>query len=60
LILSGGLNLSNVGDGVKRLRPWAVDVSSGVEASKGIKDAALMRQFCQAVRAADRQCAEAA
>jgi phosphoribosylanthranilate isomerase len=60
LILSGGLSLSNVQDGVVKLRPWAVDVSSGVEASKGIKDAALMRQFCQAVRAADRLCAEAA
>lgn len=60
MILSGGLNLENVKDGVISLRPWAVDVSSGVEAAKGIKDAALMRQFCQAVRAADRQCAEAA
>lgn len=59
MILSGGLHAGNVIDGVKRVRPWAVDVSSGVEASKGIKDAELMRQFCQAVRAADRQCAEA-
>ncbi len=59
MILSGGLNLENVKDGVISLRPWAVDVSSGVEAAKGIKDVALMRQFCQAVRAADRQCAEA-
>ncbi len=60
MILSGGLHLGNVMDGVVSLRPWAVDVSSGVEAAKGIKDASLMRQFCQAVRAADRQCAEAA
>jgi phosphoribosylanthranilate isomerase len=58
MILSAGLNPGNVGDGVVQVRPWAVDVSSGVEAAKGIKDAALMRQFCQAVRAADRQCAE--
>lgn len=58
MILSAGLNAGNVGDGVRKVRPWAVDVSSGVEAGKGIKDAALMRQFCQAVRAADRQCAE--
>jgi phosphoribosylanthranilate isomerase len=58
LILSGGLNPHNVADGVCQLRPWAVDVSSGVETSKGIKDAALMRQFCLAVREADRQCAE--
>ena len=53
LVLSGGLNPANVTDGVTRVRPWAVDVSSGVEASKGIKDAALMRRFCVAVREAD-------
>lgn len=58
MILSAGLNPGNVGQGVLQVRPWAVDVSSGVEAAKGIKDAALMRQFCQAVRAADRQSAE--
>ncbi len=58
MILSGGLHPGNVREGVLAVRPWAVDVSSGVEASKGIKDAGLMRQFCQAVRAADRQCAE--
>ncbi len=60
MVLSGGLHPGNVGEGVRRVRPWAVDVSSGVEASKGIKDAALMRQFCQAVRAADRHGAEVA
>jgi len=59
MILSGGLHSGNVIEGVCSVRPWAVDVSSGVEVGKGIKDAALMRQFCQAVRAADRQCAEA-
>jgi phosphoribosylanthranilate isomerase len=59
MILSGGLHPGNVIEGVCSVRPWAVDVSSGVEVGKGIKDAALMRQFCQAVRAADRQCAEA-
>ena len=53
LVLSGGLNPANVIDGVTRVRPWAVDVSSGVEVSKGIKDAELMRRFCDAVRAAD-------
>lgn len=53
LVLSGGLNPANVTDGVLRVRPWAVDVSSGVEVGKGIKDAALMRQFCEAVREAD-------
>lgn len=60
MILSGGLHPGNVMEGVVKVRPWAVDVSSGVEAGKGIKDAGLMRQFCRAVRAADRQCAEAA
>jgi phosphoribosylanthranilate isomerase len=53
LVLSGGLNPANVIDGIHRVRPWAVDVSSGVEASKGVKDAALMHRFCQAVRQAD-------
>jgi phosphoribosylanthranilate isomerase len=51
--LSGGLNPASVIDGVLRVRPWAVDVSSGVESAKGVKDAALMRQFCEAVREAD-------
>lgn len=60
MVLSGGLHPGNVEEGVRRVRPWAVDVSSGVEVSKGIKDAVLMRQFCQAVRTADRLCAEAA
>ncbi len=60
LILSGGLHAGNVGEGILRLRPWAVDVSSGVEQAKGIKDAGKMRAFCEAVRTADRQCAEAA
>lgn len=60
IVLSGGLHPGNVAEGVRRLRPWAVDVSSGVEVSKGVKDAALMRQFCQAVRAADRHSAETA
>ncbi|MEJ8849017.1 phosphoribosylanthranilate isomerase [Variovorax rhizosphaerae] len=57
LVLSGGLSPANVGDGIRALRPrcktLAVDVSSGVEASKGIKDAAKIREFIAAVRAAD-------
>jgi phosphoribosylanthranilate isomerase len=53
VVLSGGLNPANVTDGVLRVRPWAVDVSSGVESAKGIKNAPLMRRFCEAVRAAD-------
>ncbi|MBI5716743.1 MAG: phosphoribosylanthranilate isomerase [Burkholderiales bacterium] len=57
LVLSGGLNPANVTDGVLRVRPFAVDVSSGVERGKGIKDAALMRRFCEAVREADARLA---
>jgi phosphoribosylanthranilate isomerase len=53
VVLSGGLSPANVTDGVLGVRPWAVDVSSGVEASKGIKNAVLMRRFCKAVREAD-------
>ena len=59
VVLSGGLHAANVTDGILRLRPWAVDVSSGVEAAKGIKDAAAMRRFCDAVRDADARIADA-
>ena len=47
LILSGGLEPGNVRHAIQTVRPWAVDVSSGVEASKGIKDAAKVAQFIQ-------------
>jgi phosphoribosylanthranilate isomerase len=60
LVLSGGLSPANVIDGVLAVRPYAVDVSSGVEQSKGIKDAALMRRFCEAVREADSRLADLA
>jgi len=53
LVLSGGLNAANVADGIARVRPWAVDVSSGVEVSKGIKSADLIHEFCRAVKRAD-------
>jgi phosphoribosylanthranilate isomerase len=59
VVLSGGLSPANVTDGVLALRPWAVDVSSGVESAKGIKDAALMRRFCDAVQEADARIADA-
>jgi phosphoribosylanthranilate isomerase len=57
LVLSGGLNAPNVAQGIGLLKPWAVDVSSGIEAQdaqgqplKGIKDAAKMAAFVAAVR----------
>jgi phosphoribosylanthranilate isomerase len=57
LVLSGGLTPANVGDGIRQLRTrcksLSVDVSSGVEASKGIKDAIRIREFVAAVHAAD-------
>jgi len=59
VVLSGGLNPANVIDGVMHVRPWAVDVSSGVEQDKGIKDAVLIRRFCEAVREADARVANA-
>ena len=53
VVLSGGLHAGNVIQGIQLLRPWAVDVSSGVESAKGIKDAHAIRRFCDAVREAD-------
>ena len=61
LVLSGGLSAANVADGILQVRPrcktLAVDVSSGVESSKGIKDIDKINRFVAAVRAADRQLA---
>ena len=54
VVLSGGLNAHNVGEAIARLHPCALDISSGVEISKGVKDPALIQQFVDAVRVADR------
>jgi phosphoribosylanthranilate isomerase len=53
VVLSGGLSVQNVTSAVMRVRPFAVDISSGVEESKGIKDARKIAAFVDAVRAAD-------
>lgn len=54
VVLSGGLNAANVADAIRAVHPFAVDVSSGIERGKGIKDATAMRDFVAAVRSADR------
>lgn len=53
LILAGGLHADNVGHAIQRVRPWAVDVSSGIESAPGIKNSNKSEAFIHAVRQAD-------
>jgi phosphoribosylanthranilate isomerase len=57
LILAGGLHAGNVAAAIRRVRPFAVDVSSGVEEARAIKSAARIHQFVTAVRTADAETA---
>jgi len=59
LIIAGGLTAENVADAIRTMRPYAVDVSSGVESAPGVKDSRLIAAFCAAIRRADASLAQA-
>ncbi|HIL83018.1 MAG TPA: phosphoribosylanthranilate isomerase [Pseudomonadales bacterium] len=54
VVLAGGLDATNVGAAIAAIHPYAVDVSGGVERSRGVKDVAKMKKFVEAVQSADR------
>jgi phosphoribosylanthranilate isomerase len=53
ILLAGGLTPDNVGEAIERVRPWGVDVATGVESAPGVKDPVLVRRFIQAAQAAE-------
>jgi phosphoribosylanthranilate isomerase len=55
VVIAGGLHAGNVGEAIAAMRPYAVDVSSGIEMAPGHKDGARMRQFVDEVRRADQR-----